>query len=140
MGPVVHRYPVKSRAWEDNLFVKSGGFRASTLAPISVLITSGEDPDGGLRRKSRSYCMSSMAQYMCSYPVSGWEGGDRNQLRQLFTSALRSLKDTVILPAAVYICRASTLGGPTRLRLLGSAGKRRRHAPPWGVPSKINLL
>ena len=32
MGPVVHRYPVMSRAWEDNFFIKSGGFRASTLA------------------------------------------------------------------------------------------------------------
>ena len=47
MGPVVHRYPVKSRAWEDNFFIKSGGFRASTLAPISVLITSGRTPTEG---------------------------------------------------------------------------------------------
>ena len=71
------------------MFIKSGGFRASTLAPISVLITSGEDPDGGWRRKSRSYCMSSMARYMCSHPVSG----DRNRSWQSFTSALGSLKD-----------------------------------------------
>ena len=30
-GPILHRYQVKSRAWEDNFFIKSGGFRASTL-------------------------------------------------------------------------------------------------------------
>ena len=100
-GQLGYRYPVKSRAWEDNFFIKSGGFRASTLAPISVLITSGEDPDGGLRRKSRCYCMSSMARYMCSYLISGWEGGGRNRSWQSFTSALGSLKDSVFLPVAV---------------------------------------
>ena len=41
------RYPVKSRAWEDNFFIKSGGFRASTLAPYFCT----DHVGGGPRRK-----------------------------------------------------------------------------------------
>ena len=63
----------------------------------------------------------------------------QNRSCQSFTSALGSQKDSVFLPAAAYICRASTLGRTTRLCMvcMWSAGVKRHHV---GVPSKINLL
>ena len=43
---------LRSMAWEENFFLRVEGFEPPTLPQKSVLITSRQDPDEGLRRKS----------------------------------------------------------------------------------------
>ena len=75
--------------------------------------------------------MSSMVQYVCNYPVWGWEGG--TEINRGSHSPVHSRACSCLYMPHINIKYYYSL----RMMQGTGAGARRRHV---GIPSKINLL
>ena len=80
---ILHKYPVKSRAWDENFFIKSGGFQA--LPYVLYWSHRRKAPmEGWEENQSLIACMSTMVQCVWSY------------------SEVNQRRDTQVLPDLIW--------------------------------------